>query len=51
MRKGDRLDPRAVEALLAGLDAEIWFANCPHGRPIALAFDQAELERRFLRRG
>ena len=51
VRKGDRLDPRAVEALLAGLDAEIWFANCPHGRPIALAFDQAELERRFLRRG
>ncbi|HXZ85663.1 MAG TPA: hypothetical protein VEI82_09255, partial [Myxococcota bacterium] len=51
VRKGDRLDARAVESLLAALDAEIWFANCPHGRPIALALDQAELERRFLRRG
>jgi len=51
VRKGDRLEPRAVETLLAGLDAEVWFANCPHGRPIALALDQAELERRFLRRG
>jgi DNA mismatch repair protein MutL len=51
VRKGDRLEPRAVDALLSGLDAEIWFANCPHGRPIALALDQAELERRFLRRG
>ena len=50
VRKGDRLDARAVAALLAGLDAEIWFANCPHGRPLALALDQAELERRFLRR-
>ncbi|MFI5317691.1 MAG: DNA mismatch repair protein MutL, partial [Myxococcota bacterium] len=51
VRKGDRLDARAVSALLAGLDAEIWFANCPHGRPISLTLDQAELERRFLRRG
>jgi len=51
VRKGDRLEPQAVAALLASLDAEVWFANCPHGRPIALALDQAELERRFLRRG
>ncbi|HTO52511.1 MAG TPA: DNA mismatch repair endonuclease MutL [Myxococcota bacterium] len=51
VRQGDRLDARAVTALLAGLDEEIWFANCPHGRPIALALDRAELERRFLRRG
>jgi DNA mismatch repair protein MutL len=51
VRKGDRLDARAVAALLAGLDEEIWFANCPHGRPIALTLDRAELERRFLRRG
>jgi len=51
VRKGDRLDARAVAALLAGLDEEIWFANCPHGRPIAFTLDQAELERRFLRRG
>jgi DNA mismatch repair protein MutL len=51
VRKGDRLDARAVAALQADLDAEIWFPNCPHGRPIALALDHAELERRFLRRG
>jgi len=51
VRKGDRLDARAVAALQADLDAEIWFPNCPHGRPIALALDRAELERRFLRRG
>ena len=51
VRKGDRLDARAVAALLAGLDEEVWFANCPHGRPIAVTLDQGELERRFLRRG
>jgi DNA mismatch repair protein MutL len=51
VRRGDRLDARAVAALLAGLDEEVWFANCPHGRPIAFTLDQAELERRFLRRG
>ena len=51
VRKGDRLDPRAVAALLAALDEEIWFANCPHGRPLALSLGEDELERRFLRRG
>jgi DNA mismatch repair protein MutL len=51
IRKGDRVDARAVAALLAGLDEEIWFANCPHGRPLVVTLDRAELERRFLRRG
>jgi DNA mismatch repair protein MutL len=51
VRKGDRLDARAVEALLADLDRTLWFPNCPHGRPIAASLSSAELERRFLRRG
>ena len=49
-RKGDRLDARAVEGLLEGLDTSVWVPNCPHGRPIWLHLDLAWLERRFLRR-
>jgi DNA mismatch repair protein MutL len=49
-RKGDRLEPREVEALLVALDEAVWYPNCPHGRPILLHLDAAELERRFLRR-
>ncbi len=49
-RKGDRLEPREVEALLVALDETVWYPNCPHGRPIWLHVDAAELERRFLRR-
>jgi DNA mismatch repair protein MutL len=49
-RKGDRLSPREVEALLAALDQTVWLPNCPHGRPIMAALEQAEIERRFLRR-
>jgi DNA mismatch repair protein MutL len=49
-RKGDRLEPREVQALLAQLDETVWFANCPHGRPFVAALDEAELERLFLRR-
>jgi DNA mismatch repair protein MutL len=48
-RKGDRLSPEEVEALLASLDQTVWLPNCPHGRPIMAALDEAELERRFLR--
>jgi DNA mismatch repair protein MutL len=51
VRKGDRLDPREIAQLAADLDAEIWFPNCPHGRPILATFPRDELERRFLRRG
>jgi DNA mismatch repair protein MutL len=50
VRKGDRLEAREVEALLAALDDTLWFPNCPHGRPILATLDQAEIERRFLRR-
>jgi DNA mismatch repair protein MutL len=48
-RKGDRLAPREVEALLAALDQTVWLPNCPHGRPIMAALDESEIERRFLR--
>ena len=50
VRKGDRLEAREVEALLAALDETLWFPNCPHGRPILSTLDLGELERRFLRR-
>jgi DNA mismatch repair protein MutL len=49
-RKGERLEPREVEALLLALDETVWYPNCPHGRPIWFLLDAAELERRFLRR-
>jgi DNA mismatch repair protein MutL len=48
-RKGDRLSPREVEALLAALDETVWLPNCPHGRPIMAALEESEIERRFLR--
>ncbi|MEE8313992.1 MAG: DNA mismatch repair endonuclease MutL [Myxococcota bacterium] len=49
-RKGDRFEPPEVRALLEALDETVWFPNCPHGRPILSALDEAELGRRFLRR-
>ncbi len=49
-RRGDRLEPAEVRGLLESLDDTVWFPNCPHGRPILSALDQAEIERRFLRR-
>ncbi|MFQ5696755.1 MAG: DNA mismatch repair endonuclease MutL [Myxococcota bacterium] len=49
-RSGDRLDPRAVAALLESLDQEIWVPTCPHGRPLVCVLDRAELGRHFLRR-
>jgi DNA mismatch repair protein MutL len=49
-RKGDRLERREVEALLAALDEELWFPNCPHGRPLVYSLAESEIERRFLRR-
>ena len=48
--KGDVLDPREQRALLEALDAIPWAPTCPHGRPVAVPFELAEIERRFGRR-
>jgi DNA mismatch repair protein MutL len=49
-RAGDALDPREQQALLEALDGIPWAPTCPHGRPVAVAVDLAEIERRFGRR-
>jgi DNA mismatch repair protein MutL len=49
-RKGELLPPAEQQALLAALDAIPWAPTCPHGRPVAVPFDLAEIERRFARR-
>ena len=49
-RKGEVLDPREQQALLDALDAIPWAPTCPHGRPVFIPFELAEIERRFGRR-
>jgi DNA mismatch repair protein MutL len=49
-RKGELLPPPEQQALLAALDAIPWAPTCPHGRPVAVPVEIAELERRFARR-
>jgi DNA mismatch repair protein MutL len=49
-RKGELLPPPEQQALLAALDAIPWAPTCPHGRPVAVPFELAEIERRFARR-
>jgi len=49
-RKGEVLDPREQQALLDALDAIPWAPTCPHGRPVAVPIEIAEIERRFSRR-
>ena len=49
-RFGDRLPPEEQQAILAGLDQIPWAPTCPHGRPVAIALDRAEIEQRFRRR-
>ncbi|HEY5657869.1 MAG TPA: DNA mismatch repair endonuclease MutL [Myxococcota bacterium] len=49
-RKGDVLDPREQRAVLDALDSIPWAPTCPHGRPVCVPFEVAEIERRFGRR-
>ncbi|HEX2483746.1 MAG TPA: DNA mismatch repair endonuclease MutL [Myxococcota bacterium] len=50
-RAGDVLPAAEQRALLEALDAIPWAPTCPHGRPVAVPFSLAEIERRFGRRG
>ena len=49
-RAGEALAREEQRALLESLDAIPWAPTCPHGRPVAVPFDRAEIERRFGRR-
>ena len=49
-RFGDRLPEAEQRAILAGLDTIPWAPTCPHGRPVAILLDRADLEARFRRR-
>ena len=49
-RKGDVLTEPEQQALLDALDAIPWAPCCPHGRPVAVPIELAEIERRFSRR-
>jgi DNA mismatch repair protein MutL len=49
-RAGDHLEPAEQRSLLTELDTIPWAATCPHGRPVAISLDRAEIEQRFRRR-
>ncbi len=49
-RKGEQLSAQEQRALLDALDAIPWAPCCPHGRPVAIPIELAEIERRFSRR-
>jgi DNA mismatch repair protein MutL len=49
-RRGDVLSGAEQQALLDALDAIPWAPCCPHGRPVAVPIELAEIERRFSRR-
>jgi DNA mismatch repair protein MutL len=47
VRAGRLLEPHEAGALLASLDQVDFSHSCPHGRPVAVRLERAELERRF----
>jgi DNA mismatch repair protein MutL len=47
VKAGQRLSPEEVEALLERRHLAANTHHCPHGRPTALTFTKAELERQF----
>ena len=47
---GDALSASEQRSLLAELDTIPYAPTCPHGRPVAVPVDRAEIERRFSRR-
>ncbi|MFO0956375.1 MAG: DNA mismatch repair endonuclease MutL [Isosphaeraceae bacterium] len=47
VKAGDRLTPGEIAALLERADLARDAHHCPHGRPTALTFTKAELERQF----
>jgi len=49
-RRGDVLSAQEQRALLDAMDAIPWAPCCPHGRPVAVPIELAEIERRFSRR-
>jgi len=49
-RKGDPMTLNEQQALAEALDTIPWAPTCPHGRPVAVPLDRAEIERRFGRR-
>jgi DNA mismatch repair protein MutL len=50
VRARQDLAPEEARALLDGLDAVDFKARCPHGRPVVMELELAELERRVGRR-
>jgi DNA mismatch repair protein MutL len=49
-RKGEVLSAAEQQALLDAVDAIPWAPTCPHGRPVIVPIELAEIERRFGRK-
>jgi DNA mismatch repair protein MutL len=49
LKAGEALSPAEALALLKDWLATPEREHCPHGRPVAVSFDQKELERLFKR--